>query len=44
MALYQLLSDGRIARYTGTPITGWEVIDNNPAGLAGAAVNAVAPH
>lgn len=29
--LYQRHSSGRIFEYTGTPITGWREIDNNPA-------------
>lgn len=30
-ALFQLHNNGKIWRYTGTPITGWELIDQNPA-------------
>jgi len=28
--LYQLHNDGKIWQYTGTPITGWQLLDNNP--------------
>lgn len=30
-ALFQLHNDGKIWRYIGTPISGWELIDQNPA-------------
>jgi hypothetical protein len=29
--LYQRHNDGRIWRYTGPPLTGWQELDNNPA-------------
>jgi hypothetical protein len=29
--LYQLHNDGSIWSYTGVPLTGWEMLDNNPA-------------
>jgi hypothetical protein len=29
--LYQLHNDGKIWRYTGPPISGWQLLDNNPA-------------
>ena len=29
--LYQLHNDGSIWSYTGKPLTGWELLDNNPA-------------
>ncbi len=29
--LYQLHNSGAIWKYTGTPLTGWEQLDNNPA-------------
>jgi hypothetical protein len=28
-ALYQLHNDGSIWQYTGTPMTGWQELDNN---------------
>jgi hypothetical protein len=31
--VYQLHDDGTIWRYTGTPLTGWQLIDQNPAGI-----------
>ena len=30
MALYQLQGDGTIWHYTGPPLTGWQILDNNP--------------
>jgi hypothetical protein len=35
--LYQMHGDGTIWRYTGTPITGWQMLDNNPKARAIAA-------
>jgi hypothetical protein len=35
--LYQLHNSGRIWQYTGTPLTGWQELDNNPATTAIAA-------
>jgi hypothetical protein len=29
--LYQIHNDGKIWQYTGPPLTGWELLDNNPA-------------
>jgi hypothetical protein len=29
--LYQRHNTGRLFRYTGTPLTGWQELDNNPA-------------
>ena len=37
--LYQLHSDGKIWRYTGTPMTGWELLDQNPATVSLAATS-----
>ncbi|MBA2677897.1 MAG: hypothetical protein H0U76_05820, partial [Ktedonobacteraceae bacterium] len=30
-SLYQLRNDGSIWEYTGTPMTGWQQLDNNAA-------------
>ena len=38
--LYQLHETGNIFQYTGTPLTGWLELDNNPATKAIAAFNA----
>jgi hypothetical protein len=35
--LYQLHGDGTIWHYTGTPLTGWQMLDNNPRARAIAA-------
>jgi hypothetical protein len=32
--LYQMHGDGTIWRYTGTPMTGWQMLDNNPRARA----------
>lgn len=37
--LYQLHNNGRIWRYTGTPITGWQLIGDNPLTVQIAASN-----
>ena len=37
--LYQLHNNGRIWRYTGTPITGWQLIGDNPLTIQIAASN-----
>jgi hypothetical protein len=31
MSLFQLHSDGSLWQYTGPPVTGWQLLDNNPA-------------
>jgi hypothetical protein len=30
-SLYQLHNDGTLWLYTGTPLSGWQMLDNNPA-------------
>ena len=37
VALYQMHGDGTIWTYTGPPISGWQVLDNNPRARAVAA-------
>ena len=37
--LYQLHNNGRIWKYTGTPLTGWRELDNNPRTKQIAAAN-----
>ena len=32
--LYQRHRDGKIWKYTGTPITGWQLLDQNPKTVA----------
>jgi uncharacterized OB-fold protein len=32
--LYQLHNSGKIWKYTGTSVTGWQMLDENPATIA----------